>query len=129
MITNFISDGNIYPAVGISFGLSSLYELLKDKILDNNIDFYIIPLNTELYSLSVATKLRNMGYKVEIETNNRKLKKCIEYADKENIPYVIVLGSDEENTNIFKIKDMNKKIEYEVDFNNIDSVNEYINIV
>ena len=129
MITNFISDGNIYPAVGISFGLSSLYELLKDKILDNNIDFYIIPLNTELYSLSVATKLRNMGYKVEIETNNRKLKKCIEYADKENIPYVIVLGSDEENTNIFKIKDMNKKIEYEVVFNNIDSVNEYINIV
>lgn len=27
IITNFISDGNIYPAVGISFGLSSIYEL------------------------------------------------------------------------------------------------------
>ena len=48
MITNFIEDGNEYPAVGISFGLSSIYELLKsreDLINQNNIDLYIIPMN------------------------------------------------------------------------------------
>jgi histidyl-tRNA synthetase len=67
-----------------------------------------------------------MGYKVEIETNNRRVKKCIEYADKENIPYIIVVGSDEVNTNKFKIRNMNTKEEYIIDLDNIDSVKEYI---
>ena len=31
MITEFISDGEIYPAVGISFGLTSIFELLKNR--------------------------------------------------------------------------------------------------
>jgi len=126
MITNFINDGNNYPAVGISFGLSSLYELLKDKEFDNNIDIYIIPIDTNLYSLKLATVLRNMGYKVEIEPNNRRVKKCIEYADKENIPYIIVVGSDEVSTNKFKLRNMNTKEEYIIDLNNINSVKEYI---
>ena len=29
IIGNFINDGNEYPAVGISFGLSSIYEIIK----------------------------------------------------------------------------------------------------
>ena len=57
MITNFIDDGNIYPAVGISFGLSSIYELLKDKYIDNNIDIFIIPINTNIESLILGNKL------------------------------------------------------------------------
>ena len=126
MITNFINDGNSYPAVGISFGLSSLYELLKDKEFDNNDYIYIIPMDTNLYCLKLATLLRNMGYKVEIESNNRRVKKCIEYADKENIPYIIVVGSDEVNTNKFKIRNMKNKEEYTIDLNNIESVKEYI---
>lgn len=126
MITNFINDGNSYPAVGISFGLSSLYELLKDKEFDNNDYIYIIPMDTNLYCLKLATLLRNMGYKVEIEPNNRRVKKCIEYADKENIPYIIVVGSDEVNTNKFKIRNMKNKEEYTIDLNNIESVKEYI---
>ena len=126
MITNFINDGNSYPAVGISFGLSSLYELLKDKEFDNNDYIYIIPMDTNLYCLKLATLLRNMGYKVEIEPNNRRVKKCIEYADKENIPYIIVVGSDEINTNKFKIRNMKNKEEYTIDLNNIESVKEYI---
>ena len=51
IIGNFIGDGIEYPTVGISFGLSSIYELLKDSDLFNNkseTDFYIIPMNTEI---------------------------------------------------------------------------------
>lgn len=106
MITNFINDGNIYPAVGISFGLTSLYELMKDKKIDNNIDILIIPMNTKIESLIIANKFRNMGYKVDIDNSNRKLKKIIESASKSEIKYIIVIGEDEINKGSFNIKNM-----------------------
>ncbi len=92
MIGNFIGDGEEYPTVGISFGLSAIYEILKNKF-DNSVsetDIYIIPMNTESESLVIANKLRESGYAVEVEMNNRKLKKSLDYANKEGIKYVII---------------------------------------
>ncbi len=126
MITDFIDDGTNYPAVGISFGLSSLYELLKDRVIDNNIDIYIIPMNTNKESLILANKLRELGYKVDIEMNNRKLKKSLDYANKELIPYVIILGEDEVLQNSFKLKDMKNSKEYIIDNCNINTIKNII---
>ena len=108
IIGNFINDGNNYPAVGISFGLSSIFEILKDRDIFNetDVDILIIPLNTEIESLKLANSLRNNGFKVDIEMNNRKLKKSMEYANKEGIPYVIVLGEDEIKSGNIMVKDM-----------------------
>ena len=109
MITDFINDGNSYPAVGISFGLSTIFEILKKREEFNSkslIDIYIISMNTKKQSLSLANKLRKLGYKVDLEMNDKKVKKCFEYANKENIPYVIVLGEDEINNKYFNLKNM-----------------------
>ena len=120
MITDFINDGNIYPAIGISFGLSSIYELLKDEEIfmnNSNIDLYIIPMNTEKETLKLASSLRNLGLKISIEMNKRKIKKCFEWADKNNIPNVLVLGENEIKSGIIKIKNMKtgKEKEYKID--------------
>ena len=125
MITEFIDDGTRYPAVGISFGLTSLYELLKNSNIDNNIDIYIIPINTYIDSLKLANEIRNMGYKVDIEMNNKKLKKSIEYANKECIPYVIILGEDELKKGKFKFKNMSKGDEYLVDIDCVYNIKKY----
>ena len=129
IITNFISDGNIYPAVGISFGLSSIYELLKNDERfksDSDVDIYVIPMNTKIESLKLANKLRNMGYKVELEMIDKKLKKSLDFANKEKIPYVIILGEDEIANNCFKVKDMFNNKEFEVSMNNLEVIKEYI---
>lgn len=126
MITDFIDEGTIYPAVGISFGLSSLYELLKDKVINNGIDIYIIPINTNVESLKLASQLRELGYKVDIEMNKRKLKKSLEYANKELISYVIILGEDEVEKNSFKLKDMINSKEYIIDNCNINTIKNII---
>lgn len=129
MITNFIDDGEIYPAVGISFGLSALYEILKNRECFNeksNIDIFIIPMNTQVASLQLANTLRKLNYNVEIEFTDKKMKKSIAYADKENIPYIIILGEDELNSNTFKLKDMLNKKEYEITFENIEKIREII---
>ena len=109
IIGNFIGDGNNYPAVGISFGLTSLYELLKDSEMfkeKSQTDFYIIPMNTETDSLKIANEIRNLGYNVEIEMNNRKIKKSMDYANKQGIRYVIIIGTNELETGKIAIKDM-----------------------
>lgn len=127
MITNFIDDGNLYPTVGISFGLSSIYELLKDEQKVSNqaqIDIFIISMNEPVASLKVASELRKLGYKVEIDTSNKKIKKLFEYANKENIKYVIVLGEDEIKNEKFRIKDMFNRKEYEIYMNEISKIND-----
>ena len=53
-----------------------------------------------------------LGIKVDIEMNKRKVKKCFEYANKENIKYVIVVGSNEIESNSYTIKDMNEGKQY-----------------
>lgn len=124
MIGNFIGDGEEYPTVGISFGLSTIYEILKNKF-DNSVsetDIYIIPMNTESESLVIANKLRENGYAVEVEMNNRKLKKSLDYANKEGIKYVIIIGSNELETGNIIIKDM-------INGNNIETrINEIANL-
>ncbi len=125
IITDFINDGNVYPAVGVSFGLTSLYAILKDRAelsKKSQLDFYIIPMGTEKESLKLAIELRKQGFNVDISMNGRKLKKCLDYANKTNIPYVIILGEDEIKKGSFFIKDMNNKNQIEVSFDKIESV-------
>lgn len=129
MITNFIDDGEVYPAVGISFGLSSIYEILKDREIFTNkslIQIYIIPMNTPIESLKLANILRSMNYNVEIDMQKRKLKKSIAFADKENIPFIIIYGEDEINNKAFKIKNMQTKEEKEINLDNIEEINEFV---
>lgn len=108
MIGNFIGDGKEYPIVGISFGLSAIYELLKNDLEKekSNTDIFIIPMGTEIESLKLANKFRKNGYNVDIEMNKRKLKKSLDYANREKIKYVIVIGTDEISSGQLKIKNM-----------------------
>lgn len=125
MITDFINDGNLYPTVGISFGLSSIYEILKNENIFENksdIDVFIIPMKTSVESLNLANSLRDIGLKVDIEMRNKKLKKSLDFANKEKIPYVIILGEDEVNNKIFKLKDMFNNNEFEIEMSNLTKI-------
>lgn len=113
IITNFINDGKEYPAVGLSFGLEPIFVILKEmNKFRRLIDIYMVPLDTNTETLKLANIFRENGYRVLIEMNKKKIGKCFEYAERENIKYVMILGENEINTNIFKIKDMEEKNEY-----------------
>lgn len=107
IITDFIDNGTIYPACGLSFGLEPIYELLKQELNDNNlIECLIIPMDTEIESMNVAIVLRDNGIKVLLEMNKKKIKKSFEYADKTNIKYVIVIGENEIKDSKYTLKNM-----------------------
>ena len=125
IITNFMNNGNNYPAIGLSFGLEPIFVILKQMIEKNRlIDIYMVPLDTFVDTLRLATKFRSMGYRVLIEMNKKKVGKCFEYAERNNIKYVMIIGENEVNSNIYKIKDMDKKEEYSY---KIDELLTYLN--
>ena len=122
IITNFINDGNEYPAVGISFGMVPICEILGAKNEDSLYDLLIIPMDTNTESLKLANKLRERGIKVLIEMNKRKVKKALDSANRNNIPYVIILGENEIKENILQIKDMKNSDNISVLLDDIDKM-------
>ena len=116
IITNFMNNGEEYPAVGLSFGLEPIFVILKENEKKVRlIDIYMVPFGEEkerVETLKLASKFRSMGYRVLIEMKKKKSGKCFEYADRENIHYVMIIGSDEVNSQVFKIKDMDEKVEH-----------------
>ena len=129
MITEFIDDGNIYPAVGISFGLTSIFALLanrEDLNKKSDIDIYIIPMGTEIESLKLANSLRELGFKIELEMEQKKLKKSLDFCNKEEIPYVIILGTDEITNKEFKLKNMFNREEYLIKMDELDMIKNII---
>lgn len=122
MITDFINDGKQYPAVGISFGLNVIYEILKEREEFTQkalTDIFIIPMGTEIECLKIAETLRKANYKVEVEMKQRKMKKSLEYANDENIPYVFILGEDELKQNQVSVKDMKNKTQTTISLENL----------
>ncbi len=100
------------PGVGVSIGLTRLFYKLNElniiKAEKKSIaDILIIPMVENLEEpIKLATKLRSMGINTEIYLNDKKLKAKFKYADKLEIPYVIVMGEDEIKSGEITLKDM-----------------------
>ena len=104
IITDFMNNGQQYPAVGLSFGLEPIYTILNEEDMDRNlIDVLIIPMDTNVDCLKLATELRNNNINTLIEMNDKKIKKSFAYADKQKIKYVIVVGSNELENNLYSL--------------------------
>ncbi len=100
------------PGVGVSIGLTRLFYKLNElniiKAEKKSVaDILIIPMVENLEEpIKLATKLRNVGINTEIYLNDKKLKAKFKYADKLEIPYVIVIGEDEIKSGEITLKDM-----------------------
>ena len=101
------------PGVGISIGLTRLFFVLQDKhYLNDNppaspADVLILPMTDDLGSaISLATRLRDSGVRVQLHCEKKKFKAKITYADKLAIPYVIFLGEDEIAQNVVALKEL-----------------------
>ena len=100
------------PGVGISIGLTRLfYQLNEIKLIQASkksiADILIISMTKDFeYVAKLANKFRNEGKKVQIYFEDKKVKAQFKYADKLQIPYTVVIGEDEVNSNTYTIKNM-----------------------
>lgn len=96
------------PGVGYGMGDVVLGLVVKDKIpeLKSKTRILIIPINTFDECLEVGEKLRKEGLNVEIDLLGRNISKNLDYANKKEIPYVIIIGENELKKNKVKLKEM-----------------------
>ena len=108
IITDFMDNGTDYPSCGLSFGLEPIYYILSQNSVLSFVDVLIVPMGTEIKCLQLADALRKAGVKVVVELSGKRVKKAFDYANKQNIKYVMVVGEDELASNLYSIKDMDK---------------------
>ena len=99
--------------VGVSFGLDRIYLVLEElnlfpeEVKETTTALFINFGNKEsLYALQMVTKLRYHSISAEVYPDAAKMKKQMAYADKRNIPYVVLAGEQEMQTGTYNLKNM-----------------------
>ncbi len=60
----------------------------------------------EKYCVKLAAELRNQGIKTEVYPESSKMKKQMSYANAKNIPYVLLIGSQEMESGELTLKNL-----------------------
>jgi histidyl-tRNA synthetase len=99
--------------VGISFGLDRIYEVMEELKLfpadlqnSTQVLFINFGAEAELFSLSLLQKVRQQNISAELYPSAEKIKKQMEYANKKQIKFVVLIGDEEMKTGKFTVKNM-----------------------
>ena len=99
--------------VGISFGLDRIYLVLEElhlfpQSVDRTLDVLCLNFGSKeaLASLKLVTVLRKKGVLADLYPSDTKIQKQFKYANNRKVPYVILLGAEELNSNSFVVKHM-----------------------
>jgi len=109
-----VFGGKPTPATGFAIGIERLIPILESKDLLPNLrlssDVLVVYIGKELEIkkkvIEITQMLRKEGIKAEYELQGRKLRKALEYADKAEIPLVIILGKRDLAEGKATIRDM-----------------------
>jgi histidyl-tRNA synthetase len=121
IIGQFLGGKQDFAAVGISFGVSVICDALAEKnpVLPRSLTkVYVVPVSTNErpYALETARRLREKGINTDMDLMSRGIGKNFAFADALGIPYVVVLGEEEQKQNIYTVKDMKSGEQKKVGF-------------
>lgn len=109
--------------VGISFGADRIYDVMLNLNLfpdTANITTEVLFLNfgglSELVSLRLLSEIREEGVSAEIYPDAVKIKKQMDYANKRGIPYVVIIGENELETEVASVKKMDSGEQWSAKF-------------
>lgn len=99
------------PGVGISFGVDRIYDVMEELKLfpeavqtGTEILFFNLGETESKKAFELMQQLRAAGKRCELFHEQTKMDKQFKYAEKKNIPYVIIIGSKELENNQAVIK-------------------------
>ena len=100
-LTGLFGVPNI-PGVGISFGVDRIYDVMEElKLFPHDVHigtqvlFFNLGEAESKTALGLLQQLRSKGIRGELYHENSKFDKQFKYAEKKNIPYVVIIGGDE----------------------------------
>jgi histidyl-tRNA synthetase len=99
--------------VGISFGADRIYDVLQQnnafpekQLQQSEALFLNFGKEEELICLKWLDKLRKAGINAEIYPEQAKIKKQMKYANRKQIPWVVILGAEEMESEKVRLKNM-----------------------
>ncbi|MFI0429457.1 histidine--tRNA ligase [Mariniflexile sp. HMF6888] len=113
--------------VGISFGLDRIYLVLEElglfpETVTKNVEVLFINFGDKeaMYCLKAIKELRSAGIHTELypdkATNAKQIRKQMDHANKRNIPFVVIVGEAEVNSNTYTLKNMVSSEQFKVSF-------------
>jgi len=106
LVGNFLGNKNV-PALGFSFGLDTIYTAMKsDQQRSSVVDVFIAPIKAFDECLQILTQFRSAGISCDIDVKQRSPSKNLDFANKEGIPFVLIVGKKELDEKVVKLKDM-----------------------
>lgn len=111
-LTGLFGVPNI-PGVGISFGVDRIYDVLEELKLfpadvhtGTQVLFFNLGEAESKKAFELAQQLRQKGIRTELYHENLKFDKQFKYAEKKNIPFVVIIGEKELQSGTCNIKNI-----------------------
>ncbi|WP_304156189.1 histidine--tRNA ligase [Mesonia mobilis] len=99
--------------IGISFGLDRIYLVLEEldlfpEAVEENTKIIFINFGEKeaLYAMKAVRALRDAGINAEVYPDSAKMKKQMTHANRRNIPFVVLAGTQEMEAEQYTIKHM-----------------------
>lgn len=99
--------------VGVSFGAERIYDVMEEEGLfptgvEKDLDILLIAFDdaTHKFAFKQLLLLRSMSVIADLYPEPSKMKKQMKYANARNVPYVLLIGSEEMETGLFTLKNM-----------------------
>ncbi len=104
--------------VGISFGADRIYDVMEELNLfpaassqSTRLLICCFDKEGEKFALPILQQLRKKDISAELYPAGSKLKKQLEYANNKNIPFTIIIGSEEIESGLLTVKNMETGIQ------------------
>jgi len=100
--------------VGVSFGAERIYDVMEEENLfpsdvDSDLKLLLVAFDQEshLHAYSVLQVLRTSNIVADLYPEPAKMKKQMKYADARNVPFVLIIGTEEMAAEAYTLKNMN----------------------
>ena len=124
-LTGLFGVPNI-PGVGISFGVDRIYDVMEELNLfpeaveqGTRVLFFNLGSEESKTAYRLLQEVRQAGIPAEIFHEAQKFDKQFKYAEKKNIPFVIIIGSTELAESTAVIKDLRNGQQQRLPFENL----------
>jgi len=99
--------------VGVSFGADRIYDVMNELSLfpenqtsTTQVLFVNFGDSEAKYCMNPIKQIRNAGISCELYPESAKMKKQMGYADKQQIPFVVIVGKNEMEAGLLSVKNM-----------------------
>lgn len=112
--------------VGISFGADRIYDVMlgldlfpEEATIATKAIFINFGKEEEMASVKLLAELRNQGIPSEIYPEDARIRRQMDYANRREIPYVIMIGGNELETRKATVRNMKSGEQFEVSFDEL----------